>query len=103
MASARGRNLAALRCARARSCECGLEFGNRRGPPERRPRRLDMQVLDDPAIDHRHPLPGGGGRVMCRDLAAGKVELTSRRTGESEELTPDEAVARLEAIYEPHR
>ncbi len=41
--------------------------------------------------------------VGPRGLAAGKVELTSRRTGESEELTPDEAVARLEAIYEPHR
>jgi len=41
--------------------------------------------------------------VGPRGLAAGKVELTSRRTGESEEVTPEEAVTRLEAIYEPHR
>ncbi|MCA3509977.1 MAG: proline--tRNA ligase [Rhodobacter sp.] len=37
--------------------------------------------------------------VGPRGLAAGKVELTSRRTGISEELTPDEAVARVTAIY----
>jgi len=32
-------------------------------------------------------------------LAAGKVELTSRRTGVSEEMTADEAVARVAAVY----
>ena len=33
--------------------------------------------------------------VGPRGLAAGKVELTSRRTGESEEMTPEAAVARV--------
>ncbi|MBB5223803.1 prolyl-tRNA synthetase [Amaricoccus macauensis] len=37
--------------------------------------------------------------VGPRGLAAGKVELTSRRTGESEELSPEAAVARLREIY----
>ncbi len=37
--------------------------------------------------------------VGPRGLAAGKVELTSRRTGESEELSPEDAVARLREIY----
>ena len=37
--------------------------------------------------------------VGPRGLAAGKVELTSRRTGESEELSPTAAVARLKEIY----
>jgi len=37
--------------------------------------------------------------VGPRGLAAGKVELTSRRTGLSEEMTADEAVAHLAAIY----
>jgi prolyl-tRNA synthetase len=37
--------------------------------------------------------------VGPRGLAAGVVELTSRRTGESEELTPEAAVARLVEIY----
>jgi prolyl-tRNA synthetase len=41
--------------------------------------------------------------VGPRGLAGGKLELTSRRTGESEELAPEDVVARLEAIYEPHR
>ncbi|MEM8624636.1 MAG: proline--tRNA ligase [Pseudomonadota bacterium] len=40
--------------------------------------------------------------VGPRGLAAGKVELTSRRTGESEELTPDDAVAKLATIYADH-
>ncbi len=35
-----------------------------------------------------------------RDAAAGKVELTSRRTGESESLEAAEAVARLRGIYD---
>ena len=38
-----------------------------------------------------------------RGLKNGVVELTSRRTGESEELTPEAAVARLAEIYAPHR
>ena len=37
--------------------------------------------------------------VGPRGLAAGKVELTSRRTGASEELAPRDAVERLKAIY----
>ena len=37
--------------------------------------------------------------VGPRGLASGKVELTSRRTGESEELSPDAAVSRLSEIY----
>ena len=41
--------------------------------------------------------------VGPRGLASGKVELTSRRTGESEEMSPEDAAARLEAIYDPHR
>ncbi|WP_209424877.1 proline--tRNA ligase [Pararhodobacter sp. SW119] len=38
--------------------------------------------------------------VGPRGLAAGKVELTSRRTGESEEMSPEAAVARLAEIYD---
>ncbi len=38
--------------------------------------------------------------VGPRGLAAGKVELTSRRTGDSVEMTADEAVARIVEIYE---
>ena len=34
--------------------------------------------------------------VGPRGLAAGKVELTSRRTGESEDLSAEAAVARVE-------
>ena len=37
--------------------------------------------------------------VGPRGLAAGKVELTSRRTGESEELSPEAALARVQEIY----
>jgi len=37
--------------------------------------------------------------VGPRGLAAGVVELTSRRTGQSEELTPEAAVARVREIY----
>ena len=40
--------------------------------------------------------------VGPRGLANGKVELTSRRTGESEELTPEAAVDRLAQIYAGH-
>ncbi len=41
--------------------------------------------------------------VGPRGLAKGVVELTSRRTGESEEVSPEAAVARLSEIYAPHR
>ncbi|PIE06655.1 MAG: proline--tRNA ligase [Rhodobacterales bacterium] len=41
--------------------------------------------------------------VGPRGLKNGVVELTSRRTGESEELTPEAAVARLVEIYADHR
>ncbi|PZQ48970.1 MAG: proline--tRNA ligase [Rhodovulum sulfidophilum] len=40
--------------------------------------------------------------VGPRGLAAGKVELTSRRTGESEEMSPEAAVERVKAIYAAH-
>ncbi|MFD1509175.1 proline--tRNA ligase [Lacimonas salitolerans] len=40
--------------------------------------------------------------VGPRGLKNGVVELTSRRTGESEELSPDAAVDRLVQIYAPH-
>ncbi|MFC3615177.1 proline--tRNA ligase [Lutimaribacter marinistellae] len=40
--------------------------------------------------------------VGPRGLKNGVVELTSRRTGESEELTPEEAVRRVAEIYDPH-
>jgi prolyl-tRNA synthetase len=41
--------------------------------------------------------------VGPRGLAKGVVELTSRRTGESEEVTPEVAVERLVQIYARHR
>ena len=41
--------------------------------------------------------------VGPRGLEKGVVELTSRRTGESEELSPEAAVARLVEIYAAHR
>ena len=37
--------------------------------------------------------------VGPRGLKAGVVELTSRRTGESEEMSPDAAIKKLDAIY----
>ncbi|PWK60972.1 proline--tRNA ligase [Roseicyclus mahoneyensis] len=40
--------------------------------------------------------------VGPRGLGAGVVELTSRRTGESEELSLEAAVARVAEIYAPH-
>ena len=40
--------------------------------------------------------------VGPRGLEKGVVELTSRRTGDSEEMTPEAAVARIEAIYAAH-
>lgn len=41
--------------------------------------------------------------VGPRGLKNGVVELTSRRTGESEELTPADAIAKVVGIYAPHR
>ena len=40
--------------------------------------------------------------VGPRGLKNGVVELTSRRTGESEELSPEEAVKKVAEIYAPH-
>lgn len=40
--------------------------------------------------------------VGPRGLKNGVVELTSRRTGQSEELPPEEAVRRVAEIYAPH-
>jgi len=37
--------------------------------------------------------------VGPRGIAAGKVELTSRRTGESEEMSPEAAVDQIAGIY----
>jgi prolyl-tRNA synthetase len=41
--------------------------------------------------------------VGPRGLGNGVVELTSRRSGESEEMSPEAAVARIVEIYAPHR
>ena len=41
--------------------------------------------------------------VGPRALAGGRVELTSRRTGEGEEMSPEAAIARLREIYAGHR
>ena len=41
--------------------------------------------------------------VGPRGLKNGVVELTSRRTGESVELSPEAAVAKVVEIYAPHR
>ncbi|MEL6169167.1 MAG: proline--tRNA ligase [Pseudomonadota bacterium] len=41
--------------------------------------------------------------VGPRGLKNGVVEVTSRRTGDSEELAPEAAVARIADIYAPHR
>ena len=38
--------------------------------------------------------------VGPRGLKNGVVEVTSRRTGESEEMTPELAIAKIAAIYE---
>ncbi|MEP1496334.1 His/Gly/Thr/Pro-type tRNA ligase C-terminal domain-containing protein, partial [Pseudophaeobacter sp.] len=40
--------------------------------------------------------------VGPRGLKNGVVELTSRRSGESEELSPEEAVKKIAAIYAKH-
>ena len=41
--------------------------------------------------------------VGPRGLKNGVVELTSRRTGVSEEMTPEDAIAKVVEIYAPHR
>ena len=40
--------------------------------------------------------------VGPRGIAANKVELTSRRTGESEEISPEAAIDRIAKIYAEH-
>ncbi|UYV38982.1 proline--tRNA ligase [Rhodobacteraceae bacterium D3-12] len=69
----------------------------------------------EPLYDDRNERAGGKFATMDliglpwritvgpRGLKNGVVELTSRRTGESEEMPPEEAVKRLVAIYEGHR
>ncbi|MCF3595982.1 proline--tRNA ligase [Rhodobacteraceae bacterium LMO-12] len=68
----------------------------------------------EPLYDDRNERAGGKFATMDliglpwritvgpRGLKNGVVELTSRRTGESEEIEPQEAVARLVKIYEEH-
>ncbi|MDE9450897.1 proline--tRNA ligase [Aliiroseovarius sp. Z3] len=69
----------------------------------------------EPLYDDRNERAGGKFATMDliglpwritvgpRGLKNGVVELTCRRTGESEELTPDAAVAKVIKIFEPHR
>ena len=69
----------------------------------------------DPLYDDRDERAGGKFATMDliglpwritvgpRGLKNGVVELTSRRTGESEEMPPEDAIKRLAEIYAPHR
>jgi len=69
----------------------------------------------DPLYDDRNERAGGKFATMDliglpwritvgpRGLKNGVVELTSRRTGESEEMPPEEAVSRIAQIYAHHR
>ncbi|MEO0744071.1 MAG: proline--tRNA ligase [Pseudomonadota bacterium] len=69
----------------------------------------------EPLYDDRNERAGGKFATMDliglpwritvgpRGLKNGVVELTSRRTGQSEELPPKDAVARLIDIYAPHK
>jgi len=69
----------------------------------------------EPLYDDRNERAGGKFATMDliglpwritvgpRGLKNGVVELTSRRTGQSEELSPEDAVTKLAAIYAPHR
>ena len=69
----------------------------------------------EPLYDDRNERAGGKFATMDlvglpwrltvgpRGLKNGVVELTSRRTGESTELSLDEAVSKLAEIYAPHR
>lgn len=68
----------------------------------------------EPLYDDREERAGGKFATMDliglpwritvgpRGLKNGVVELTSRRTGESEELPPEQAIEKLAAIYGPH-
>ncbi len=68
----------------------------------------------EPLYDDRNERAGGKFATMDliglpwritvgpRGLKNGVVELTSRRTGESEELSPEEAVKKVAEIYQPH-
>ena len=68
----------------------------------------------EPLYDDRNERAGGKFATMDliglpwritvgpRGLKNGVVELTSRRTGESEELPPEDAVKKIAAIYAPH-
>ncbi|MBF9044683.1 proline--tRNA ligase [Rhodobacterales bacterium HKCCE4037] len=69
----------------------------------------------EPLYDDREERAGGKFATMDliglpwritvgpRGLKNGVVELTSRRTGESEEMSPEAAVARVAEIYEAHK
>jgi prolyl-tRNA synthetase len=69
----------------------------------------------EPLYDDRNERAGGKFATMDliglpwritvgpRGLKNGVVELTSRRTGESEELSPEEAVKKVVEIFAPHR
>ena len=69
----------------------------------------------DPLYDDRDERAGGKFATMDliglpwritvgpRGLKNGVVELTCRRTGTSEEMPPEDAIARLAKIYAPHR
>lgn len=75
---------------------------------------LEAEGLE-PLYDDRNERAGGKFATMDliglpwritvgpRGLKNGVVELTSRRTGESEELTPEAAVARVAEVYAAHR
>jgi prolyl-tRNA synthetase len=75
---------------------------------------LDSHGLE-PLYDDRNERAGGKFATMDliglpwritvgpRGLKNGVVELTSRKTGESEELAPEAAVARVAEIYAPHK
>jgi len=66
----------------------------------------------DPLYDDRKERAGGKFATMDliglpwritvgpRGLKNGVVEVTSRRTGESEEMSPEQAIAKIAAIYE---
>ena len=74
-----------------------------------------MAVGLEPLYDDRKERAGGKFATMDliglpwritvgpRGLKNGVVELTSRRTGESQELSPEEAVKKVAEIYAPHR
>ncbi len=69
----------------------------------------------EPLYDDRNERAGGKFATMDliglpwritvgpRGLKNGIVELTSRRTGESEELAPEDAVKKIAKIYAPHQ